>query len=380
MNNFTPTIHRCLPHDAPGKIRRLDLITAAGGALLFTLLIFFFTPVNETAAVQQYFQFAQNPFSFTSYPYGARMATPVLAGLLPFDVQTGFRILSFISFFLCGVFLDLLLRMAGVSLRWRLALLPAFYFASTARFIVANPCYVDPMSYWLMTAAFLGILSGNYGLTMFFLALGALNRPESLTLVLILIPTWWSKERPLRSLLAAALCALPAILLASAMRFIWPWVSDYQIWKEITRVAMNINPQPYAEIFAQQGFSALIDPSVYREALPCLWGLAALGFLQTTWRIRWAALAHIILAISPMMIATDYFRLPFYAFPAVIFLSGLGLQTLHRIHVYYAAAAAAAVLLLTLLFPQSITAGIILAIAVCALYRLNRTETNSRPA
>lgn len=361
-------IHRIIPVAAVKRIRRIDVLLSLGFAFLLTGVTFWLIPLRSENPVDIYVQIAKNLYRFTEFPYGARILTPVLVGILPLDINTGFRFVAFFSYVLWGTFLTIWLRLTGISLGWALGLLPVLYFASTAKFIVANAWYIDPMSYWILVVSFLGVMTGNFGLTMASLALGALNRPESLTILVVLAVAWQRKDRAIRSFLSIGLCALPALLLYLAMRYLWPLISDFQVWQELGGEGIYNDPQPYAEIFAQQGFKALIDPNIYKETLPCLWGLSIVGLTQSNWRIRWIMLAQIILAILPMMIATDYFRLPFYVFPALFFLSAVGIQTLSRIHPGIAGAALSAVLLLTAFAPQSILGGTILAGFVCAVY------------
>ncbi len=370
------TTHRCFDETVLTRIRRVDVLLAAMVSLLLTGIVFFLIPLSESNPVQQYASFAKQPFSFMEFPYGARMATPVIVGLLPWDIDTGFRIVAFGSFFLCGTLLILWLRLAGVSLRWGLTLLPVFYFASTAKFIIANAWYIDPMSYWVLVMTFIGMMTGNIGITMASLALGALNRPESLTILLPLSIAWWDRDRKLSSLITIGYAIFPAIFLTLAMRYIWPLVSDYQIWAQLGEVNLSKDPQPYSVIFCQQCFKALLHHSIYRETLPCLWGLAAIGFIQTTWRIRWIMILQILLAISPMILATDYFRLPFYVFPALILLSGLGLQALSRIHLACAGGTVAGIWLLTAAAPQSLWLGILFGTLLVFIYMvLAKTHT-----
>lgn len=377
MNLFSPvSIHRCLPESSLERLRRGDALAAAIAALFLTGLAFYLFPQSEKCPVEPYRLFAQNPFSFREFPYGARMATPVLVGLFWENVDAGFRAVAFASFFLCGTLLAAWLRLIGVSLKWALALLPVFYFASTARFIIANPWYIDPMSYWLLVSAFIGITTGNIGIAMASIALGALNRPESLSIVFLLAIAWFRKDRPIASLITAAACALPGIALALAMRIIWPLVSDCQVWQQIGGGNLANDPQPYSIIFVQQGFKELLNPLVYRETLPCLWGLAVIGFFQAVSRIRWLMLAQILLAVLPIVIATDYFRLPFYVFPAVILLSALGFQALARIHVLFACGAAAMTWVLTAFAPKSIPGGMGLAIALLIAWWVLRKKVS----
>jgi hypothetical protein len=375
MKIFSPDfIHRIFVESALEQVRRIDVFLSLGFAFLLTGLAFWWIPLNDSPPITVYTQFAKNPFRFWEFPYGARMLTPVLVGVLPLDTNAGFRLIALISYILCGTFLTLWLRLSGISLGWALGLLPAFYYASTAKFLIANAWYIDPMSFWILVVTFIGVMTGNIGLTMFSLALGALNRPESLTVIAVLVIAWTRKDRPVRSILTAIFCAAPAVLLYTAIFYIWPLVSDFQVWQELGGGGLKNDPQPYAVIFAQQGFKALLDPKVYRETLPCLWGLSIAGFLQVEWRIRWMAIAQIAIAILPMTIATDYFRLPFYVFPAVIFLSALGVQFLSQIHTAWAWISLAAALLLTALAPQSILGGVtfaavILGIVIFAKYR-----------
>ncbi len=375
--NFLQDINYSIASTSVERISRWDVCMALLVSFILSSSVFaYITPENDNP-VMIYKTMATEPYSFNAFPYGARILTPVLASHLPMDTGVSFRTISFFSFFICGTLLVLALRLFDVPLYWALALLPAFYLASSSRFIIANFWYIDPMSYWLLILLFIGMITGNFGVTMCSLALGALNRPESLSIIPVLMILWFNKEKCFNSLRTISLCVLPAILFVLIIRFIWPLISDYQVWAKIAGRSLDINSQEYSLIFQKQGFKALFDIRIYRETLPCLWGLAAIGLIRIPRRISLAFIVHIIIVILPMIIATDYFRLPFYVFPAIIIAAGVGLTVFIEKNRISAGIIIAAIWLLTAFAPQSIIGGLILAALVIASYwRFLKNEVN----
>jgi hypothetical protein len=113
---------------------------------------------------------------------------------------------------------------------------------------------------------------------------------------------------------------------------------------------------------------------MYREMMPPLWGIAAVGFCCSTRPIMVFGIIHILLSILPMMIAVDTFRLPFYVFPVILLWSGIGLQELSRKHDGFAWTAIGISWFLILYFPKSIIGGIVMLMVWLLIYFIGRTR------
>ncbi len=359
-----------LPTNAVERIRWGDILIASLAALILSLVCFWMNPLSDHNPITQYSSMADKPFSFRELPYGGRLLTPLLAYCMPFGTDTEFRLIAFGSYFFTGLFLVLVMRLIDIPLYWAVALLPCFYFAPSARFIMANAWYTDPLNYWMMICVFFGALTRNLGVTLAAVTVGAFNRPESLFLVPVIAAAWWNVKYPVRSLLPVLWCCAPGILIFVSIWFVWPYVSDFLVIAIITGDPLGTSPVQIGKVFQKHGFSVLLSYEIWREIIPGAWGLAIIGILKGPRRITLFSLAHIGCSLLPMLIAVDFFRLPFFAFPGVLLLAGLGVSALNQRHPILAGAAVLVTWILLFFFPHGILAGIIAAFVLLLVYFL----------
>lgn len=323
QETVSPTIH---------AIRRMDLFLAILAGFLLTVVAFSLIPQVEHNPVRGYVTMANNPYSFYSFPYGTRLLTPLIVHFMPWKVDLDFRYFTALNFALSGALIYLLVRLFGLRPGLTLVLLPLFYFAPAARFIIETPWYVDPLSYTCLLLFFIGLLIKHPGLTVLGLTAGAFNRPESLIAAPLLFIVWWDRKKPLQSIGQAMLCILPGLFIALTIRFAWPHVSDFGMIQKLAGTTLDPNSEKIADVFRQQGVKVLWDPQVYREMMPYLWGAALVGAFTASGRIALACLVYIFLTACTLMVASDFYRLPFFAFPSILVLAAAGLAGLQRIH------------------------------------------------
>jgi hypothetical protein len=354
-------IHNILPVSSIENVTWKDVIISVCASLILTTILFAWFPVSEHNPVQIYKSMADEPFHFHEFPYGARILTPIVASVMPFDLDTNFRWIAFISFVICGFLISVFLRLFDISITWSILLLPGLYFSPTLRFLTANPWYGDPMSFWIMMVLFIAALSGNIGLAMGSLSLNQLNRPESIVGVLLLVPAWMRKRDWWKTLCVITLCTIPPLVIFVFFRQIWPLVSDAQLYSEMigSDTIVRMNPQKYWLAFQENGFSVFIRREIYQEILPYSWGLVFVGFLYSSWRLRLVCIIHTLYTLLPMIIAMDTFRLPFYLFPVFILLSGIGLKRLNQHHSFFACCAIGIYILHCLFLPKWIVLGVL---------------------
>jgi len=349
--------------DAIENIKISSFIIGAAVSVLLTFFTFYINPLSGNNTVTIYVLMAKSPFQYYAMPHGSRLLTPLLVHFLPFDYDMGFRAVAFVSFTASGILIFSLLKLFRLSDGVAAALLPAFYFAPAARFIVAHAWFPDPMTYLWLSLFFFGMITANVGVTMASVTLGVLNRPESLVIVPVLAAAWWARKQPLRSLIPIALCSLPGMLI---------YVFFWQLWPKIHSSlfeAMNVSPDSMSltgedlkSVFEQHGLSILFSSQIYREMLPCLWGPAAVGILKAPKRLTCVCFAHIFFSALPMLVAEDFFRLPFLAFPAVFLLAAIGFAELRKINLWLPLLAIAAAWIHLALAPLAIIPGLASAV------------------
>ena len=371
---LTGSIHRPLPDSAVERIQRWEIVPMFFASLVLTAIAFYLFPLSAKNPVDLYATIAKDPYRFRELPYGARLLTPFIVHYLPVGINEGFRIVAFVSFLFSGGLLYAMLRLAGTPPLLSLLLLPGFYFAPTPRYIIANSWYIDPMSYWLSLAVFCGLLTGNLGVTLAGTTLGALNRPESLILFPVVAIAWWNKEYPIRSLFPSLLSALPGSLIYLGILYIWPAVSDLQVMRNIHGSSIGTLPQNYSAIFKEHGFAILISGQIYSEMMPYLWGPAFLGLFRVPRRIALLAVSHIFLSALPLLMANDFFRLPFFAFPAILLLAGVGLAYAAQVHPAFAAVVVVISGIHAVINPRLIWPGPAVGILLLMVYVVFRTS------
>jgi hypothetical protein len=177
----------------------------------------------------KYIYMAQHkPLDFHIAPFSWRFLNPLLASLLPFDVDTDFLVLTLIELALVGVMVYLMLKAAGFGQITALTGL-LFYWGLTQA--VKGPLYMvwlsDPLTHLiLVTAAYL-ILTRRPAWASVLLAVGCCAKE----VVILAAPLYYllTAERILdwKRLRAGILFALPPVAVYLGIRVLIPeWGSD----------------------------------------------------------------------------------------------------------------------------------------------------------
>lgn len=331
--NLKPSIEPVVEQTQLQTIKLHELLAAVIVSLVMTIATFNIFPLSSENPVLVYIQMAKDPYRFHGMPYGGRFLTPLIAHYLPLDYDQGFRFIAFMSYWGTGVLLFLIMRLMKASMWMAFALLPAFYFASTSRYIAAHTWFNDPIAYLSLSAIFLGLLTGNLGASMGSWVISVFNRPVSLLLSPIVLIAWFKKKNICGSLVSIVVSVLPAAIIVFVIWKIWPMLSSFKILEQIMGAPTKTTNEDLWAVFEQHGVAILLSSKIYREMLPFLWGPAAVGFLVLKPRLILLALSQIFLSAAPMMVAVDFFRLPFYAFPAFFILAGAGIAELAKINI-----------------------------------------------
>jgi hypothetical protein len=130
----------------------LASLLALFSELRFTSYPGFTDPIDH----HKYIYMAQHPFNFFIAPFCWRVGLPLLAGILPFDLQTNFLTLTYLSVVFSGLILFYFVRKLGFSSFYSLVGVLLFY---AAGWIVRMPL----INFWVPNAAvFLVILCCLY--------------------------------------------------------------------------------------------------------------------------------------------------------------------------------------------------------------------------
>ena len=232
-----------MPHDtAPGgterffSSRRREFLLVIGVALIINAALRvrtdaltydhprFFNPWDH----HKYIWMATNgPFDFHVAPFCWRVGTPLLAAVLPFDVEKNFMILSYISLWLTGVAMYYLARRFGFSRETAFTGMIAFFSIGWA--VKANLYNIfkpDPPAFFLVTLAMYCIAARRDLLYAVTLAVGVVFKES----VLFVVPLYYTliakKAFDMRLLLRTIGLALPAIGIFIAIRLLIPMKNE----------------------------------------------------------------------------------------------------------------------------------------------------------
>jgi hypothetical protein len=285
-----------------------------------------------------YMTMADEPAFFTAAPWGYRVLGPRLVHLLPPRARLrGFHDLSVGCLVASGGVLFLFLRRLGHGLAMALVGVAMLQLSRPVQLALGIPLLGDPLSLLLLLLALLASAGGAGAL-----ALAALLAAGVLTKELfLLLPPLLLFARPAgrgfgRALRAALLVGLPALLVASMLRFHWtPYLRvPRPPWNlELLRVAAESLREQWGEtaralLLAGLAPLALLG-ALLREARP---------YLK---RYGWLALLCVALALaawlnvpSPaplVLLGANTERLLIYALPTLIPLALLALERLLRV-------------------------------------------------
>lgn len=309
--------------------------------LRFTSYPGFTDPIDH----HKYIFMAQNPFNFFIAPFCWRVGLPLLAGILPFDIQTSFLTLTYLSVVFSGFFLFYFLRKLGFSSFYSLVGILLFY---ASGWIVRMPL----INFWVPNAAvFLVILLCLYMIAakkdiafMVLLAIGVCVKESALFAAPLYYTFNCRKVIDWRSASRTILLALPAIAVLVLLRFILlpaqnanpDYVNSFPFI--LTQVQNGTAEYNLAYLFrtiaAPQiqnlSLSELADYSIYPFGalligLPLFAIRKNLGWLAKFW-------PFIILVFCQTLLAVSRIGLLYLALPVMVVLAVSGLKEVaHRL-------------------------------------------------
>ncbi len=198
---------------------------------------------------------AHAPLDFHIAPFCWRIATPWLARLLPFNLETNFLFISFVSLALTGVVVYYLSRAFGFS-RPMAAAATAMYFslAWASKFALWDFWLPDALSFLLMTLAIYATVTHRDLLFVATLTAGVAVKES----VLFVIPVFYSfrarKLLDLRRAVQLLALSLPAVLLLISLRLGIPQRNaDPSYWASLPAGVLNATDRAAYDLFGLLG-------------------------------------------------------------------------------------------------------------------------------
>lgn len=309
------------------------------------------------------------PLDYHFAPYCWRIATPLVAKALPFDLLFNFLLICFASLWLTGVALYYIGRMLGYSAWTALVGVLLYYSLPWAtKFVLFDFWLPDAPAFLVITTAILCIVGRKDLAFTLALAVGVTVKES----VLFVAPLHYTlRARGVIDLAAARrtlALVLPAVGVLVALRLGIPAANEYSYAERWGRIAVprlqGFSPASAARIF------------VYAFGVP-LSVFSAVGAVRRP-ALLLRLLPFFALVCAQLLFAKDTQRLVIAAFPGIVMLGLHGLADVSgwlRVRAPYLASLPLAVFLLNASDPfrrppplrtQLIVAGVPLALILCA--------------
>ncbi len=316
-------LRRTLPRGRLGEA----LLIAAAALLLVGLLLLRTDVMTEDHPTfkkrwdhHTYIQMAVNrPFDFYWAPYCWRIAVPLLAKALPFELQSNFLILSVLGVWVTGVATYYLARALGFTRALALVGMLLFFSLGWAtKFVLFNFWLPDAVSFGLTVVLMWLILARKDLLFVLLLALGVTVKES----VLFVAPLYYTLNARRvfdpRLLGRSLLLTLPAVLVLVALRIGIPTTTEYSYMERLRRIGgERIEDLSWKalRLYTSNTFGVLLLLLPFLDPKRNL--LVLIRFLP-----------FLLLVYSQILLATNTERLLVLGFPALIIMALNGLAVL----------------------------------------------------
>lgn len=274
------------------------------------------------------------PQSCHEAPYCWRVLQPMLVSLLPFDVQTGFWLVTVVSVWLTGIALFFLLHTYNFSMAYCLLGVLLFYSLGWATgFLFFYFWLGDGLAFLLIVLSIYFIRVNNYMCVLALVALGVAGKETVLAVVplyytLNLQPAGWHSFFEPRLLGKTALLGLPALGVLALVRTTIPSTNHYEIL-EVFAYYLSARAEGTVDL------PMIIAPGLQGSLFSAFFfgNLATFGLMlllpllspKRNFLLLLSYLPYVVLVNAQILVAEATERLLVYAFPVVILMSLYGL-------------------------------------------------------
>ena len=287
----------------------------------------------------KYIEMALNgTIDFHIAPFCWRVLAPTLAGLLPFDLEVNFMIVTCIGLWGAGVTVYYLSKRVSSSSIFGLnGMLLFFSLGWAVKFAIFDFWLPDGLAFFWVALAFYAIYAENDILFMFSLVLGVFTKE----LVIFVAPLYYTlkteKIIDLRLICRTLLLVAPALVCIVGLRFVVPAWNDNQAYLNTLPDTLRIvsgGQSTYNYLASLKaigterlqnlsaGFLFRITMGTFGVALTLL----PIINLRKNAKLLLRLTPFIILIYAQLLFAVDTQRLLAAAFPAVILLAITGMQ------------------------------------------------------
>jgi len=289
----------------------------------------------------EYIRMAKGDFlEFKVAPYCWRVLNPLIAKVLPFELQLNFLIISFISICMSGVVIYYLVKMFNFSKLFALMGMFMYYSLGWAtKFVLYDFWLPDPLSFLFILLAIYYVLTKKDLLFMILLSVGVLVKES----VIFTAPLYYTfnvrKLVDMKMAKRVLILVLPAIIVLLVLRILIPGAevnsSEQSLIKEIEGTARSENGSyGYLDHWKKIGWERIRGFSPFKIFYVGLvtFGvmLIALPFfsIKRNFNLFLKFMPFLLLICSQLFFATNTERLLVVGFPAVILLALNGIDAI----------------------------------------------------
>ena len=250
-------------------------------------------------------------FSEAEAPYLYRILTPLLVFLLPVDPIIGFIIINISGLYATSIIFFYFLKKLGFNFKSSLTGVMFFLLNPITIFLIQAIYYVDILLLFFFLLAFYALLCKNDVLFMFSVSIGVLNK-EAILIILILFFLHKKKDKKIfNTVILTLLISLPPIAVFFIIRFIIGFNSNYFSLEMIFYV-LSTHIQNF------QSISLFLHPFLIYQVFGILWLISLLNVKKIDNSLLKSSLFLLPFIFLQIIIATNYGRLLFLAFPIII--------------------------------------------------------------
>ena len=272
---------------------------------LITVELFVFPYRGITNDGRAYLAVSESPFSSDApAPYSNRLLAPLIVHFLPFQHETGFRVVSSVSLFLLLALGYIFLRRCRVSPTASGIVIALFALSDVVLYNLQHPILVDPLSYLLILAAFLTIKEDRLFAASVILTFAVLAKESAL----FVLPMFYFLDRGREKLFDHE--SLKKTVLCSILP-LTAYIAIYHTSAESL-------PFNWVNISLTRGAA----PRLLFGTFGLLW-LSSIGGISKAERASMRMLFFIIFALVPIPFVTDTWRMLYLLFPVVLLFSGI---------------------------------------------------------
>ena len=257
-----------------------------------------------------YFEMAENIFEPVASPWTYRILTPLLVYLLPFETLTGFIIVNLSSLYATSILFYFYIRKLGLNFKIGLIGILLFLLSPITIFLIYAICFIDLLLFFFFLLAFYAILCKNDFLFIISVSLGVANK-EVILFTLILFFFYKLQDKKLiATIKSTILVSLPPIAIFLLIRLNIDNNSSF-FSLEIIIVILNI----LVECFQM---SVFFHPYRFYLVFGILWLISLVNFFKIDNLFLKKSVYVLPVIFLQFLIASDYTRLFFIAFPIII--------------------------------------------------------------